>query len=486
MIYKKSIIFIITMSLSLLFILNNNDKVFAEPINGKTLIIYNNQLNNSQILNNIKFISKAFSNTITTININNYTNNLINNYSKVIIINSEEKINNSILLDNIKNSNIPICWIGTGLNKLLNVYSSSINIIEHNTIATNVTFNNNTYPINIQNTFYTFQGLNGLNIKSNFSDGDIKFPYIFEYKNIMYVTVVPNSKILMNIFCENLHSFFNISDTSTNKEVSFTLELNSINDIDNVLQYSNYLHKENISFWVIISSKLISNHSMDVINTLNKIQNLGGSIILDDNSINNYNDLLSYLLKNGIYPLGLYLSENNFQHYEELKNNFSLFLLGDSTSKYLNVSDFPYKIVNASNTFVMDNLNINNLESELYIKKFKYYFSALPNGSFSNIIIPSNVNLEIFEGIINCIKSEKAIIVDVKTLSSTIIFNGSYIKNNNGRVSTNYKNSDFNNKQTSIIGKINNILIIIVGGFCIIFLIVFIYYRYLNKKKFLR
>ncbi|WP_055070746.1 hypothetical protein [Clostridium massiliamazoniense] len=175
MIYKKSIIFIITMSLSLLFILNNNDKVFAEPINGKTLIIYNNQLNNSQILNNIKFISKAFSNTITTININNYTNNLINNYSKVIIINSEEKINNSILLDNIKNSNIPICWIGTGLNKLLNVYSSSINIIEHNTIATNVTFNNNTYPINIQNTFYTFQGLNGLNIKSNFSDGDIKF-----------------------------------------------------------------------------------------------------------------------------------------------------------------------------------------------------------------------------------------------------------------------------------------------------------------------
>ena len=59
MIYKKSIIFIITMSLSLLFI-NNNDKVFADPINGKTLIIYNNQLNNSQILNNIKFISKLF------------------------------------------------------------------------------------------------------------------------------------------------------------------------------------------------------------------------------------------------------------------------------------------------------------------------------------------------------------------------------------------------------------------------------------------
>lgn len=487
MIYKKSIIFIITISLSLLFILNDNDKVFAEPINGKTLIIYDNQLNNSQILNNIKFISEAFSNAVTTINIRNYSNNLINNYNKVIIISSEEKINNPFLLDNIKNSNIPVCWIGTGIDKLLNIYNSSINIIKHNTIATNVTFNNNTYPIDIQNAFCTFQGLNGLNIKSNFSNGSIKFPYIFEYKNIMYVAVVPNSKILMNIFCENLHNFFNMSDTSPNKEVSFTLELNNINNVDNVLQYSKYFHRENISFWVIISSKLISNHSIDVIDALNMIQKLGGSIILTDNSNNNYNDLLPYLVKNGIYPLGIYLPENNFQQYEELKNNFSLFLLGDSNSNYLNPSDFSYKIVNVSNTFITDNLNINTLEGdELYIKKLKYYFLALPNGSFSNIIIPSNANLEFLEKIINCIKSERSIIIDVKKFPSIINFNGSYIKNDSGIISTNYKNSNFHNKSTSIIGMINNILIIIIGVFCIVFLIIFTYYKYLNKKKFLR
>ena len=119
-----------------------------------------------------------------------------------------------------------------------------------------------------------------------------------------------------------------------------------------------YLHRENISFWVIIPSNLISNHSKDIINALNKIQNLGGSIILSDNSNINYNDILPNLLKNDIPPMGIYLSKNNFQHYEDLKNNFSLFLLGDSTSNYLNVSDFPYKIVNASNTFIIDNLNI--------------------------------------------------------------------------------------------------------------------------------
>ena len=88
---------------------------------------------------------------------------------------SEEEINNSILLDNIKDSNIPICWIGTGLNKLLNVYSPSINITENNTIATNVTFKNNTYPINIQNTFYNFQDLSRLIIKSTFSNGRYEF-----------------------------------------------------------------------------------------------------------------------------------------------------------------------------------------------------------------------------------------------------------------------------------------------------------------------
>ena len=35
MIYKKSIIFIITLSLSLLLFTTNNDKAFADPINWK-------------------------------------------------------------------------------------------------------------------------------------------------------------------------------------------------------------------------------------------------------------------------------------------------------------------------------------------------------------------------------------------------------------------------------------------------------------------
>ena len=142
--------------------------------------------------------------------------------------------------------------------------------------------------------------------------------------------------------------------------------------------------------------------------------------------------------------------------------------------------------MNASNTFIIDNLNIENLESEYYIQKLKYYFSALPNGSFSNIIIPSNVNLKLVEEIVICIKSENPIIVDVKKLSSVSNFNGLYVKNDKGIVSTNYKNSSSFTESTSIIGKLNNILIIIIGGFCIVFLIIFIYYRYLNKKKFLR
>ena len=485
MIYKKSIIFIITLSLSLLFI-TNNDKAFVDPINGKTLIIYNNQLNNSQILNNIKFISEAFSNNVTTININNYSDHLINNYSKVIIVSSEEEINNTVLLENIKDSNIPICWIGKGINKLINVYNPFANITENNSIATSVIFKNNTYPINIQNTFYNFQNLSKLIIKSTFNNGSMNFPYIFEYKNIMYVAVLPDSKILMNIFCENLYKFFNVPQISHNKEISFTLKLDNMKDISNVLQYSDYLHRENISFWVIVPSNLISNYSKDIMNALNKIQNLGGSIILSDNSNINYNDILPNLLKNDIPPMGIYLSKNNFQHYENLKNNFSLFLLGNSTSNYFNASDFPYKIVNASNTFIIDNLNIENLESEYYIQKLKYYFSALPNGSFSNIIIPSNVNLKLVEEIVICIKSENPIIVDVKKLSSVSNFNGLYVKNDKGIVSTNYKNSSSFTESTSIIGKLNNILIIIIGGFCIVFLIIFIYYRYLNKKKFLR
>ena len=242
---------------------------------------------------------------------------------------SEEEINNTVLLENIKDSNIPICWIGKGINKLINVYNPFANITENNSIATSVIFKNNTYPINIQNTFYNFQNLSKLIIKSTFSNGSMNFPYIFEYKNIMYVAVLPDSKILMNIFCENLYKFFNVPQISHNKEISFTLKLDNMKDISNVLQYSDYLHRENISFWVIVPSNLISNYSKDIMNALNKIQNLGGSIILSDNSNINYNDILPNLLKNDIPPMGIYLSKNNFQHYENLKNNFSLFLLGN-------------------------------------------------------------------------------------------------------------------------------------------------------------
>lgn len=489
MTYKKVIIFIVFLAvMSITFLNFHVPKAFASPLNNKTLIIYDKSSVSKNFLNNIELIVKAYNSNVTTINFDNYKNGLINQYSNVIVIGSRTGTLNDTLLSNIVNSNNKICWIGAGFEDLIKVYDKSLKPELKETIVTEVNSNNKSYPISKEGYFLKFNNTKKINIQSSFSDGVNEYPYIMNYKNLMYVSSVPDSKTLMYIFSQNISKFFHMK-TASNHTISITLNLNNINELHNLLSYAEILNNKKISFWVIISGDLIKKNNLTLMSTLKKVQNLGGSIIINGtaNIINYYKNSSEILLNNGIYPLGIALDSVSITTGNEITNNFTTLLCNNSSNKQFDISNLPYLIKYNERSIIPNNLSGLGFNNVDYIQKLKYYSDILPEGSFSNLIIPTNITSDFFTRIIQYIKEENNFnILNVKKYSSKVILDGLTIENSNGSIVTNYKKVNSHKESKSLISKINDRLISIIFIFCIIFLLIFIYYRYLNKRKFLR
>lgn len=489
MTYKKVIIFTIFLTIiSIAFLNFHVYKAFASPLNNKTLIIYDKSSVPKNFLNNIEFIVKAYDSNVTTINFSNYKNNLINQYSNVIIIGSRTSTLNDTLLNNITNSTNKICWIGAGFESLIKYYDKSLKPELKETIVTEVNSNNKSYAISKEGYFLKFNNTKKLNIQSSFSDGVNKYPYIMNYKNLMYISSIPDSKILMYIFSQNISKFFYM-ETASNHKISITLNLNNINEAHNLFNYAEILNNKKISFWVIVSGNLIKKNNLMLMSVLKKVQNFGGSIIINstENSVSYYKNLSEILLNNGIYPLGVSLDSSSIIAGNEITNNFTTLLCNNNANNQFDISNLPYLIKDNEHSIIPNNLSGLGFNNADYIQKLKYYSNILPEGSFSNLIIPTNITSDFFTRIIQYIKEENNFnILNVKNYSSKVNLDGLTIENSDGSIVTNYKRVNSHKKSKSLISKINDRLISIIFIFCFIFLLIFIYYRYLNKRKFLR
>lgn len=489
MTYKKAIIFTVFLAImSTIFVNFNMRKAFASPLNNKTLIIYSDSSVSKSLLNNIGFITKSYDSDVSVINFDDYKNGLIDQYNNVVVIDYGTSIVNNTLLSNIVKSNIKVCWIGSGFKSLIKTYNESLNPEIKETIVTEVHSNNKLYPISKEGYFLKFNNTKNLDIRSFFSDGANEYPYIMNYKNSMYVSSSPDSKTLMYIFSKNISDFFNIKKAN-NHTVAITLNLNNDSELQNLISYAEFLNAKKISFWVTISGNLIKKNNLILMSALKKVQSLGGTVIIngEKNTSSYYKNSSEILLNNGIYPLGIALDSSNITNGIDITNNFTTLLCNNNSDNEFTIANLPYLIKYNGHTIFPNNLNGLGFNSSDYIQKLKDYSALLPEGSFSNLIIPTNINNDLFTSIIQSIKEENNFnILDVKNYSSKVTLDGLTIGNENGVISTNYKDVNSNKKSSSLISKINNILIIIISAFCIIFLIIFIYYRNLNKRKFLR
>lgn len=473
MIYKKfQIAFIVAFIIigSLIF---NQKKVYAAPLE-KTLLLYNNSLENKNSLKSLELIIKSDFSNLTIENINDYKENQLSDYNNVIILNGNSKINNDFLISELKKTTKKICFIGNDFNDILN---PNIELENKETLITTLDYNGNSYPINMEGSFISANKFNKEAVKAYFSDGLNKYPYIMTYEKKLIISQIPNSKILSDIFFKEFNEFYNLKENSK-QNLAITLNLNTLNNLNQLITYGTKLKYNGYSFYVIIPNDCLENASKDDIKKLKFIESIGGSLVLSAES-NKTNQYYKQIIKS-FATKDLYITAvtiNNLNEINELKDEFSTILYCGNTNELL--SQYPYSLKVGSSNIIINNLSFKDFS----VAKLQYYLKLLPQGSTTNFIISEDISNNQFNEFLNYIYNENLNVLNVSQ-NNLVSIDGITIKETNNIISSNITKE--NKQEYSIINKLNNLIIMVVFVIIIIFSLIFFYYSYLNRKKFLR
>ncbi|MGL5616832.1 MAG: hypothetical protein ACRDD2_11485 [Sarcina sp.] len=473
MIYKKVKIPFIVIFIIFGTLIFNQKKVYASPLE-KTLLLYNNSLENKKSLNSLELIIKSNFSNLTIENINDYKENQFNDYNNVIIVNGNTKINNKFLISELKKTTKKICFIGNDFEDLLN---TSNDLENKETLITTLAYNGSSYPINLEGDFISTNKIDKENVKAYFSDGLNEYPYIMTYKNKLIISEIPNSKILSDVFFKEFNKFYNLKENS-NQNFAITLSLSTVNNLNQLITQGTKLKYNGYSFYVIIPNDFLKNASKGDIKKLKFIESIGGNLVLSaENNKNNqyYKQVIKSFAEKDLYITSI--TANNLNEINELKDEFSTILYCGNNNELL--SQYPYSLKMNSSNILINNLDFKDFSRA----KLQYYLKLLPEGSTTNFIIPDNISNNQFDEFLNYIYNENLNILNVSQ-NNLVSIDGITIKETNNIISTNIAKE--NKEGYSIINKLNNLIIIVVLIIIIIFSLIFFYYSYLNRKKFLR
>ncbi|WP_131068117.1 DUF2334 domain-containing protein [Clostridioides difficile] len=514
----------------------------------KVLIIYDSKKEtayNRDILNIMRTLLGRFSSDIELLKLSNYDGEINKNYySHIFILGiNENSYNNDKNTKNLISSlNLykgTICWLGYGIENLLEHKKYNLDYVGKTNNIVSVNYRGKSYNLDEHYVFNIVESKDTSNkVIGSINDTLNKYPYIINDKNLFYVSKLDLDGVLFYIFCDSLNDIFNIKTFDKGRIFVRIEDVHAFREPKNLVEIADYLSSKNIPFTIALIPAYVNpkNHkvitlseSPEIVKAIKYMQDKGGTVILhgythqykkEEVSGEGYEfwdgkkdeplkenmkifvkdrvlNGLRVCIENGIYPLAFeaphYAMES--EGYKELKKYFSTYIgQHQNNDKKFSTNTYPYIIRDTEefNIFIPANLGYIDPEDKFTFQNIKENLDKLSivRGFSGGFFFHSYLNIEYLKNTIEYLEKQNIEFMNLRDFNNWVKVDEIQIRNNGDEIIVNYdKDLDELTKSDTRFKSISNIskvLIFIVSISVLIFVIIFIYFKRIDKKKFLK
>ncbi|MCG8256564.1 polysaccharide deacetylase family protein, partial [Clostridioides difficile] len=510
----------------------------------KVLIIYDSKKEtayNRDILNIMRTLLGRFSSDIELLKLSNYDGEINKNYySHIFILGiNENSYNNDKNTKNLISSlNLykgTICWLGYGIENLLEHKKYNLDYVGKTNNIVSVNYRGKSYNLDEHYVFNIVESKDTSNkVIGSINDTLNKYPYIINDKNLFYVSKLDLDGVLFYIFCDSLNDIFNIKTFDKGRIFVRIEDVHAFREPKNLVEIADYLSSKNIPFTIALIPAYVNpkNHkvitlseSPEIVKAIKYMQDKGGTVILhgythqykkEEVSGEGYEfwdgkkdeplkenmkifvkdrvlNGLRVCIENGIYPLAFeaphYAMES--EGYKELKKYFSTYIgQHQNNDKKFSTNTYPYIIRDTEefNIFIPENLGYIDPEDKFTFQNIKENLDKLSivRGFSGGFFFHSYLNIEYLKNTIEYLEKQNIEFMNLRDFNNWVKVDEIQIRNNGDEIIVNYdKDLDELTKSDTRFKSISNIskvLIFIVSISVLIFVIIFIYFKRIDKK----
>ncbi|HBF7285389.1 TPA: polysaccharide deacetylase family protein [Clostridioides difficile] len=514
----------------------------------KVLIIYDSKKEtayNRDILNIMRTLLGRFSSDIELLKLSNYDGEINKNYySHIFILGINENSynndkNTKNLISSLNSYKGTICWLGYGIENLLEHKKYNLDYVGKTNNIVSVNYRGKSYNLDEHYVFNIVESKDTSNkVIGSINDTLNKYPYIINDKNLFYVSKLDLDGVLFYIFCDSLNDIFNIKTFDKGRIFVRIEDVHAFREPKNLVEIADYLSSKNIPFTIALIPAYVNpkNHkvitlseSPEIVKAIKYMQDKGGIVILhgythqykkEEVSGEGYEfwdgkkdeplkenmkifvkdrvlNGLRVCIENGIYPLAFeaphYAMES--EGYKELKKYFSTYIgQHQNNDKKFSTNTYPYIIRDTEefNIFIPENLGYIDPEDKFTFQNIKENLDKLSivRGFSGGFFFHSYLNIEYLKNTIEYLEKQDIEFMNLRDFNNWVKVDEIQIRNNGDEIIVNYdKDLDEITKSDTrfkSISNISKILIFIVSISVLIFVIIFIYFKRIDKKKFLK
>lgn len=534
-----------------LIILNFNLSSYATEITSnknKVLIIYDSKKEtayNRDILKIMRTLLGRFSSDIESLKLSNYDDEINKNYySHVFIIGINENSygndkKTKYLLSSLDSYKGSICWLGYGIENLLEYKKYNLEYLGKTNNIVNVNYKGKSYNLDEHYLFNLIKSKDTSNkVIGRIDDTLNKYPYIINDKNLFYVSKLDLDGVLFYIFCDSLNDIFNIKKFDKGSIFVRIEDVHAFRDPEDLVKIADYLNDKNIPFTIALIPAYVNpkNHkittlseSPEIVKAIKYMQDKGGTVILhgythqykkeavsgegyefwdgerdaplkEDMKVFVKNRVLSGLricIENGIYPLAFeaphYAIES--EGYRELKKYFSTYVgQHQNNDKKFSTNTYPYVIRDTEefNILIPENLGYIDPKDNFTFQNIKENLDkiSIVRGFSGGFFFHSYLDIEYLKNTIEYLEKQDIDFMDLRNFDNWVKVDEIQIRNIGDEIRVTYDRKLEENTESDIkfksISNISKILILIVSVSVLTFVIIFIYFKKIDKKKFLK
>ncbi|NMQ76364.1 DUF2334 domain-containing protein [Clostridioides difficile] len=512
------------------------------------LIVYDSKKEtdyNRDILNIMRTLLGRFSSDIKLLKLSNYDGEINKNYYSHIFIlgiNENSYDNDNKTKNLISSLNLykgTICWLGYGIENLLEHKKYNLDYIGKTNNIVSVNYRGKSYNLEEHYIFNIVESKDTSNkVIGSINDTLNKYPYIINDKNLFYVSKLDLDGVLFYIFCDSLNDIFNIKRFDKGRIFVRIEDVHAFRDPKDLVNIADYLSSKDIPFTIALIPAYVNpkNHkittlseSPEIVKAIKYMQDKGGTVILhgythqykkEEVSGEGYefwdgkkdeplkenmkifvkDRVLSGLrvcIENGIYPLAFeaphYAMESD--GYKELKKYFSTYMgQHQNNNKKFSTNTYPYIIRDTEefNILIPENLGYIDPEDKFTFQHIKENLDKLSivRGFSGGFFFHSYLNIEYLKNTIEYLEKQNIEFMNLRDFNNWVKVDEIQIRNNGDEIIVNYDRDLEENIKSDIrfksISNISKILIFIVSISVLIFMIIFIYFKRIDKKNFLK
>ncbi|MCC0701210.1 polysaccharide deacetylase family protein [Clostridioides sp. ZZV15-6383] len=546
--FNKILSKLVTALLIGIIISNFNLPSYAAQITSSTdkvLIIYDSKKEtayNRDILKIMRTLLGRFSSDIELLQLSSYDKEINKNYYShifIVGINENSYGNDKKTKDLISSLDLykgTICWLGYGIENLLEYKKYNLDYLGKTNNIVSVNYKGKSYNLDEHYVFNIVESKDTSNkVIGSIDDTLNKYPYIINDKNLFYVSKLDLDGVLFYIFCDSLNDIFNVKTFNKGSIFVRIEDVHAFRDPKDLVKIADYLSSKNIPFTIALIPAYVNpkittlSESPEIVKAIKYMQDKGGTVILhgythqykkeaisgegyefwdgkkdaplkENMKIFVKDRVLSGLricIENGIYPLAFeaphYAMESD--GYRELKKYFSTYMgQHQNNDKKFSTNTYPYVIRDTEefNVLIPENLGYIDPEDKLTFQNIKENLDkvSIVRGFSGGFFFHSYLNIEYLKNTIEYLEKQNIEFMDLRDFDNWVKVDEVQIRNNGDKIIVSYDKDLEENTESEIrfksISNISKILILIVSLSVLIFVIVFIYFKKIDKKKFLK